>query len=259
MSYTWLKLPLSFLDNPDIATLPGDSWRRYIEALMIAKVTDAGGFLPPVRDMAFRLRIDPDTLSGDLSRLALVGLVELRLDDAGNERWYVAHFQATQGAATNAQRVASHRSRQHARRAEPVRNDDVTERYTDKTTDLDIDLDGDQQQHVKAGNHAAVDTISPVRALLESCGVSWNRTAAELDHLPLAYVATVCRQASERRPGNPPGWILSMLRDGVVVYGPEGNMGADEWKEWEIAAYPDELDYWQRPPFLDGQMTEEKP
>ena len=245
MSYLFAKFPLILLENPDVVMLPDSLWRRYIESIVVAKVADEDGFLPPLRKMAFMLRITPETLQNDLSRLAFDGLLELKVDGSGCERWYVTHFEETQRPVPVAARVANHRARARVKSAGSSGNTAVTERYTDKSNRQDSDL---YQQH--EGLPAPVVDTPPARLLLERCGVRWNRTVSELaPALPLSYVATVCRQAIERRPASTPGWIVGMFREGARIPGPWGtNMGADDWREWEKGADADELEYWQRPP-----------
>lgn len=127
----WLKLYHEMLDDPKVARLPDSSYRRFIECLLLAGETDKNGILPPIEDMAWRLRIDETSLSQDMSRLALAGLVELK--EGG--RWFVTSFQRRQAAVTTSERVKRHRERKKKQEYNELGNADETKRYTDTDTD----------------------------------------------------------------------------------------------------------------------------
>lgn len=136
MAYDWVKLWIEVLDDRKTASLPDSLWRRFIECILLAAEINDGGRLPAVNDMAWRLRLDTDTMSSDLSRLALSGLVELIDADT----WKVTNFTKRQSFIPVKDRVASHRARQkktadsNAGETPPKRdsNEHVTNRYTDK-------------------------------------------------------------------------------------------------------------------------------
>lgn len=138
-SYYWAKISISILDERRIASLPDSSWRRYHECILLAKEADEGGYLPSVADMAWRLRLEEESLRADLSRLATAELLELRETGEG-ELWYVTGFEESQGAMSGNERVRLHRqsARQATTKKPPVTevkqssNDDVTIRYTEK-------------------------------------------------------------------------------------------------------------------------------
>lgn len=139
MAYDWAKLWIEMLDDRKTASLPDSAWRRFVECILLAMETNRGGILPSVPDMAWRLRVTPETMGDDLTRLALSGLVEL----TENNEWLVTNFAKRQAAVPVNDRVASHRERakkqqRAAESNEPVTptptecNEPVTERYTDK-------------------------------------------------------------------------------------------------------------------------------
>lgn len=117
------------LDDRKTATLPDSSWRRFVECILLAKELDEGGYLPAVADMAWRLRVDPDALDDDLTRLALAGLLERREQD----RWFVINFTKRQAHMSGNERVTRHRQ---SKRIQEYYEDDgnelVTHRYTEK-------------------------------------------------------------------------------------------------------------------------------
>jgi len=124
----WLKLYHEMLDDPKVARLPDSSYRRFIECLLLAGDTDDNGRLPPIPDMAWRLRVDETTMSQDMSRLALAGLVELGHDDV----WIVTQFNKRQAAVSGKDRVKEYRKRAKKREYNEGETEPVTNRYTDK-------------------------------------------------------------------------------------------------------------------------------
>ncbi len=172
MSKFWIKLHHSILDSAQVARLPDSSYRRYIEALLMAGEADEGGFLPELGDMSWRVRVADAVLQQDLSRLALAGLLALRVDPAGRERWFVVGFAEDQSAATSQERVAQHRVRTQRRQAAAAASDaanvtpcvtsarrsgngHVTERYRN-VVDIDIDTepDTDKESHTHTAGSA---------------------------------------------------------------------------------------------------------
>lgn len=131
----WLKLYHEMLDDAKVARLPDSIWRRFIECLLLAGEMDEGGFLPPLPDMAWRLRVDDTTMGQDLSRLALAGMVELKIDSEDNERWYVSNFAKRQSASPGAERVKQWRKRKRKEAKEKEKEEKIKEE--DKDTDTD--------------------------------------------------------------------------------------------------------------------------
>jgi hypothetical protein len=139
----WLKLYYEMLDDPKVARLSDSSYRRFIECLLLAGETDAGGLLPPLEDMSWRLRVSELALDQDMSRLAMAGLVTL-VEHDGDNRWFVVKFSERQAAISGAERV--NRFRQEKRKAEYHGNERVTEGVTIRYTDTDTDTDTDKIQ-----------------------------------------------------------------------------------------------------------------
>lgn len=151
MAYTWMKLHCKTLDNPKIGFLPDNLWRKYVELMLIAKEYDRGDTLPPVADIAWRLRISPHECNETLQRLEAATLVKKCVTETlqnDNEpcnetlqNWVLTGFSDTQTAETGAKRVADYRERQKTapktakKQPKPAEcNDTVTKRYTDMKT-----------------------------------------------------------------------------------------------------------------------------
>lgn len=131
----WLKLYYEMLDDPKVARLPDSSYRRFVECLLLAGEYDRSGLLPPIEDMAWRLRVSETALQQDMSRLAMAGVVNL-VPYEGEERWLVRKFKERQQAVPGRERVARYRDRQKSAEYTSS-NENVTNRYTDTDTDKD--------------------------------------------------------------------------------------------------------------------------
>lgn len=150
MAYSWAKLWIEMIDDRKTASLPDSSWRRFVECILLAMETNREGVLPAIPDMAWRLRVTPETLADDMTRLALAGLVHL--NEFGE--WVVSNFVKRQAAVPVTERVASHRERKRREKRSdgsgaetpeqresnadvtdetPIGNEPVTIRSTDKT------------------------------------------------------------------------------------------------------------------------------
>jgi len=120
-SMPWIKLYVETLDDPKMGRLNDRLWRRSIEVFMLAGKTGAGGFLPPIEDMAWILRTTPEELAAELEELARVNIVNQTEDG-----WCVTHFAVRQDADSNAERQRRYRERQQHDRYEG--NEEVTEK-----------------------------------------------------------------------------------------------------------------------------------
>lgn len=133
----WAKIYIEILDDRKVMTLPESLRWRFIECILLARELsrDNTGYLPSIDDMSWRLRLQPDSLQADLSRLAQAGLLEIAEDG----RWFIRQFEKRQSTSSNAERQRLWRDR----------NATVTKRYADVTptlrqiTDIDKDTDTD--------------------------------------------------------------------------------------------------------------------
>jgi len=91
MKHTWLKLYFEILDDPKMGRLPDHLWRRAIELFLLAGEQELDGLLPPVEDMAWRLRTSVDELAETLQALSQVAMVH-----ETPEGWVVTHFKKRQ-------------------------------------------------------------------------------------------------------------------------------------------------------------------
>jgi hypothetical protein len=163
-----VKLYHEILDDPKVGRL-GDrlAWRM-VQCFLLAGEANARGQLPPIEDMAWRFRMQAETLESDLIELQKVGIV-----GHSDGRWFVVNFEERQAPMSGAERMQRKRAaerheeyRKHGpghlaldHEAPPTDTDQlpigdaaVTNRHTDIDTDIDTEADteADQQQSAAA-------------------------------------------------------------------------------------------------------------
>ena len=146
-SYYWIKLYHEILDDPKMGLLPDRLWRRIIELFLMAGELDQEGELPPLCEMAWRLRIPEADLAADLEQIEALCIVH-RTDDT----WIVTRFADRQARDSDAERQRRYRERKrktarygHADDTSSV-TDDVTDSVTTRNTDIDIDIDKEEER-----------------------------------------------------------------------------------------------------------------
>ena len=143
----WIKLYHEILDDPKMGRMPDRLWRRTIELFLLAGELDQDGALPEVKDMAWRLRINDDSLIDDLTYLINYGIVHKQ-----GERFTVSKFAERQAPISDAERMRRLRERQQKEQYygdEPVTNS-VTNRKTDTDTDKNrLDTESEKKYALK--------------------------------------------------------------------------------------------------------------
>jgi hypothetical protein len=99
---------------------------RFVELLLVAAESDQSGTLPPVTQLAWRLRVGEADLLKSLRSLREIGVV---CQQGG--RWKVTNFEKRQAALSGAERVQQHRGRQ----GREAGMKDVTKSYRERVTD----------------------------------------------------------------------------------------------------------------------------
>ena len=124
----WIKLFIEILDDPKMGRLPNHLWRRAVELFLLAGRQGNDGALPPVEEMAWILRLSPqsgDKLLEDLQGLAEVGVVH----SAQPGQWTVTHFAKWQAAIPVDERIRQFRERNGGAVTGHVVTNNVTSRY----------------------------------------------------------------------------------------------------------------------------------
>jgi len=102
----WIKLYHEILDDPKMGRLDDHLFRRVVELLLIAGETDKGGVLPPIVDIAWRLRIPENEVQEYLDELLEIDFVHID-DDA----WIITKFADRQAPVCPAERKRRQRVR----------------------------------------------------------------------------------------------------------------------------------------------------
>jgi len=126
MKRSWIKLYLEILDDPKMGQMPDYLWRRAIELFLLAGENGNDGLLPPVSDMAWRLRVKEGDLNNSLRTLSQIGVVH-----ETPEGWVVTHFAERQAKLSDAERASQYRERQR----HGVVTDGVTKSDRERVTD----------------------------------------------------------------------------------------------------------------------------
>jgi hypothetical protein len=91
MKRSWIKLYVEIVDDPKMGRLSDGHWRIAIELFLLAGENGKDGLLPPVDDIAWKLRRSVDELADALHALSQVGIV-----DETSQGWNVTHFKDRQ-------------------------------------------------------------------------------------------------------------------------------------------------------------------
>jgi DNA-binding transcriptional regulator YhcF (GntR family) len=140
----WIKLFHEILDDPKMARLADDCWRRSIELFLLAGDYAKGGLLPPFPDIAWRLRVEESALLQSLQELQSFGIIEKT--DGGN--WFVTHFKERQNAESPAERMRRFRDSQQKKEYHATTPSDnpVTDRNADIDKDKEVEEESEQEE-----------------------------------------------------------------------------------------------------------------
>lgn len=140
----WIKLYHEILDDPKMGRLPDALFRRAIEFFLIAGDCNRGDALPPLADMAWRLRADEQALHVQMEDLEALNILS-RGADGG---WRVAHFKERQDASPAVERMR--RSREAATKEKTTKPESCYEAVTKRNTDTDTDADSESDEKADA-------------------------------------------------------------------------------------------------------------
>ena len=218
----WLKMYHEALYDPKLASLADNLWRRFWELCLMAGELDAGGFLPNVDDMAWTIRTDTDTLTSELGQLAARSMVEPRIDDEGEERWFVRNFAKRQAASTTAKRMREYRQR--VKKEKEGDTDTDTYRTVTHVTDPLRNVTHNGMEPLRTITENAADAFSEIFGAMPSGGSVWvKKWQPTLDSLAAACDGDLTRiratleeahavweqqsKKGKRYPANSPGSV----------------------------------------------------
>lgn len=132
----WIKLYHEILDDPKMGRMSDVLFARCIKIFLLAGEHNQAGKLPPVDDMAWRLRTNPEQLESDLIELQKIGIV--RLTDTG---WIVCKFAERQEAMKPAEKMRRQRNTRQLQEYYEPRYQRVTKSNADTEEDTDTEED----------------------------------------------------------------------------------------------------------------------
>ena len=186
ISFYWMKLYYEILDDPKMGWLSDHLWRRTTELFLMAGEAGNGGYIPDIKNIAWRLRTTDEDIEICLKELSKCKIVEKT-----KEGWLIINYAERQGKSDNAERQARYRERVHKlQNSNEDSNDVVTACYTDKDKDKDKNEDEDTdafskiQRQIESligyppGGKSAIDAIEKIIKLgaIEEdikAGVEW--------------------------------------------------------------------------------------
>lgn len=143
-SFYWIKLYHEIIDDPKMATLSDNIWRRIIELFLLAGRHNKDGQLPNTKSIAWELRSNPDDLLIDLNEIEAIGIIIQNADG-----WFVVNFKERQAARSQTERQQDHRN---ATKRKQYYNEDVTaqSRSVTQITDTEQITDNRTEQITEA-------------------------------------------------------------------------------------------------------------
>jgi hypothetical protein len=147
----WIKLYHEILDDPKMARLSDECWRRAIELFLLAGDYAKEGLLPPFPDIAWRLRVDEGMLQQSFQELQSLGIVA----EYTSGEWWVIHFKERQNADSSIERMRRYRDSLQKKEyyEDKLENGPVTKRNAD--IDIDTDEEGESDTEESSTNDSS--------------------------------------------------------------------------------------------------------
>ena len=202
----WIKLYHEMLDDPKVGRLSDSMYRRFVECLLLAGELDEDGFLPPVEDMAWRLRMQEEAVKRDMSGLALAGLLELKAHEDG-DRWYVSKFEERQRASDAAERMREYRKRKRKAAKEKEKEEDV---------DIDTDTYRTVTRVTKGNGHRNGFWDIPESIRTDDFVRAWSDWLTSVDERGIDFVETQARATLEELAKMGPSRATAAVRESTV-------------------------------------------
>jgi len=180
-SYYWIKLYDDILDDPKMGRLSDGAYRLCINLFLLAgRDEERNGHLPDFEDIAWALRLSPETLAMQWAEIERAGIVNIT-----NGKPMVTNFKNRQAALKPAEKQKLYRDR---KRGEALHDNNqiVTNDVTKGNADIDIDkeeeTDRDGGGSVYSVFENEIGTISRVMSqtldsAIEEYGNQWVEDA----------------------------------------------------------------------------------
>jgi hypothetical protein len=140
----WFRFYSEALDDRKVQRLPGDLFKAWVNLLCLANEQEERGTLPPLDDIAFRLRLDHQKAEDALTGLRRAGLLEHNTD---TDEYRVHAWDKRQYASDlSTDRVRKFREKQRETAHETERNKSETFQKRSRNA-IDTDTEADQIQN----------------------------------------------------------------------------------------------------------------
>lgn len=210
MKRFWIKLFVEILDDNKLGPLPVWLKWRFVELLLVAAEGDGSGTLPPVTQLAWRLRVDEIDLLKSLRALCEIGVVCEQGD-----HWKVANFEKRQYSESY-ERVKRFKERERNAKRNAVGNGDETENEsTSKSNSNSVSSEGGGvgEGEVFSAYESNIGMLSPkiadgLKADIDDYSAAWVMAAIDYavrqEKRSLAYVEGVLKGWKRDGLTNPP-------------------------------------------------------
>ena len=240
----WLKLYHEIIDDPKMGRLPDNLWRRFIELLCMAGEMDMDGRLPAIHDIAWRLRIEEESLKIEFDQMARIGLIDF-INKPLDEHWVVVNFSKRQRAQTASERGKIFRDRQ--RKQTYYEDKTLTERNTNDTfADKDIDIDKEEEGATSQKLPPETYWTGPKidKFIREVSGISVNLDISRLQNVKNAIINYGEDRAKEALFESFKGWCATKSKESGRNYSPY-TLG---WIDWGIEYLLNNVKRWETQP-----------
>lgn len=162
-TFAWAKMWIDTLYDPKMGTLDDHLWRRFFELMLLAKEYNDGGYLPSVRDIAWKLHATPEQLQTDLETLA-----EVKDDDQDRplvildgDQWFIPAFTKRQETAMES-KERMRRLRERNKYLLPDCDDTVTDRHTEVEVEVEVEAEEEVERPASRTKPAVTDPEPPI-------------------------------------------------------------------------------------------------
>jgi hypothetical protein len=168
MKRSWIKLYIEMLDDPQMGRLEAGLWRRATELFLLAGANGNDGLLPPIPDMAWKLRVPVEELSASLQALAEAGVVQ-----ETPRGWLVNHFAETQSAMPVEERMRRYRERKKEATKRNETGNEAAEVDSSSTSTSDsVSQDAEHPDSLEEGVPGEVSATHPPLGMLRDVAES---------------------------------------------------------------------------------------
>lgn len=137
----WIKLYHEILHDPKMARMPDNLWRLTIELFLLAGENNSDGELPPIEDIAWTLRDNPEHVETNMIELQRLGILSM-----SDGVWSVTKFIARQEPLPKDEYMRRKRGNEQREEYYDGVLPEVTEPVTNSHVDTDTDTDTDKKR-----------------------------------------------------------------------------------------------------------------